>query len=101
MIEDNLAILKKSHQWAFFNQQSYCILRHNANVIKLILTGGFMNRYQELLDLVKTFETDFEKFFVKGNKAAGTRVRKHMNELKKLAQDVRNNVQALKKEEKG
>ena len=37
-----------------------------------------MNRYQELLDLIQTFQKDFEKFYVKGNKSAGTRVRKHM-----------------------
>ncbi len=58
-----------------------------------------MNRYQELLDLVKSFEGDFEKFFGKGNKSAGTRVRKHMNELKKFAQVVRNEVQNMKKTE--
>lgn len=58
-----------------------------------------MDKYQELLNLVQTFEQDFEKFFVKGNKAAGTRVRKHMNELKKFAQDVRLEVQTLKKGE--
>ncbi|MBR9977988.1 MAG: histone H1 [Bacteroidetes bacterium] len=58
-----------------------------------------MDKYQELLNLVQSFEQDFEKFFVKGNKAAGTRVRKHMNELKKFAQDVRLDVQTIKKGE--
>ena len=56
-----------------------------------------MSKYQELLDLVKTFEQDFDKFYVKGNKSAGTRLRKHMNELKKFAQDVRMEVQSIKK----
>ncbi len=60
-----------------------------------------MTRYQDLLTLVQSFEGDFEKFFEKGNKSAGTRVRKHMNELKKFAQDVRNEVQNLKKTEEG
>ncbi|HOJ03406.1 MAG TPA: histone H1 [Bacteroidota bacterium] len=58
-----------------------------------------MNRYQELLDLVQGFAADFDKFYAKGNKAAGTRVRKHMNDLKKFAQDVRNEVQSMKKTE--
>ena len=49
--------------------------------------------------LVDSFEKDFEKFFVKGNKAAGVRVRKHMQELRQMAQDIRNQVQALKKDE--
>ncbi|MFH0988691.1 MAG: histone H1 [bacterium] len=55
-----------------------------------------MNRHQELLDLIQTFQKDFEKFFVKGNKSAGTRVRKHMATLKRKAQDIRNEVQDVK-----
>jgi hypothetical protein len=56
-----------------------------------------MNRYQELLDLIQTFQKDFEKFYLKGNKSAGTRVRKHMAALKRRAQEIRNEVQELKK----
>lgn len=55
-----------------------------------------MNRYQELLDLIQTFHQDFEKFYKKGNKSAGTRVRKHMAELKRKAQEIRNEVQDIK-----
>ncbi len=60
-----------------------------------------MNRYQELLALVQSFEKDFEKFFVKGNKSAGTRVRKAMNELKRKAQEIRVEVQQVKAKEDG
>lgn len=56
-----------------------------------------MERYNQLKALVESFEKDFEKFFVKGNKAAGVRVRKHMQELRQMAQDIRNEVQSLKK----
>jgi hypothetical protein len=56
-----------------------------------------MNRYQELLDLIQTFQKDFEKFYLKGNKSAGTRVRKHMAALKRKAQEIRNEVQEIKK----
>ena len=59
-----------------------------------------MNRYQELLDLIQTFQKDFEKFYVKGNKSAGTRVRKSMNELKKKAQEIRKEVQDIKAQAK-
>ena len=55
-----------------------------------------MNRLQELQDLIATFEKDFVKFYEKGNKSAGTRVRKHMNELKRKAQDIRKEVQERK-----
>jgi hypothetical protein len=41
---------------------------------------------------------DFEKFFIKDNKTAGTRVRRVMQELKKLAQEVRDDVQDHKKD---
>ncbi|MBI4418727.1 MAG: histone H1 [Ignavibacteriales bacterium] len=56
-----------------------------------------MSRYQELLDLVQTFEKDFEKFYEKRNKSAGTRVRKHMAALKRKAQEIRNEVQEIKR----
>ena len=58
-----------------------------------------MQRFDELVELVQTFEKDFEKFYLKGNKSAGTRVRKHMNDLKRKAQDIRNEIQAIKKGE--
>ena len=55
-----------------------------------------MNRYKELQDLLATFEKDFEKFYDKGNKSAGTRLRKAMNELKRKAQEIRKEVQEIK-----
>jgi hypothetical protein len=55
-----------------------------------------MNRFQELVALVQTFEKDFVKFYDNGNKSAGTRVRKAMNELKRKAQEIRKEVQELK-----
>lgn len=41
---------------------------------------------------------DFEKFFIRDNKTAGTRVRRVMQELKKLSQEVRDDVQTHKKD---
>ena len=55
-----------------------------------------MGKYEELHQLISSFEEDFRKFYEKQNKAAGTRVRKHMGELKKFAQQVRLEVQDLK-----
>lgn len=45
-----------------------------------------LEQLQETLDSV---QEDATKFNEKGNKAAGTRVRKHMQTIKALAQDVR------------
>lgn len=39
---------------------------------------------------------DFEKFFIRGNRTAGTRIRKVMQELKRLSQEVRTDVQDYK-----
>ncbi len=55
-----------------------------------------MNRFEELKNLVQALESDFEKFYDKGNNAAGTRVRKGMQELKNIAQDIRVQVQDIK-----
>ncbi len=55
-----------------------------------------MSRYDELTSLVNDLGPDFAKFYDKGNKAAGTRVRKGMQTLKVWAQDVRKEVQSQK-----
>lgn len=57
-------------------------------------------RYQELQNLVAGMAADFEKFYKDGNKAAGTRVRLAMQELKNFAQMVRNEVSSIKNEGK-
>jgi hypothetical protein len=55
-----------------------------------------MNRYQDLVQAVKDLETDFQKFYERGQAAAGTRVRKGLSDLRKLAQDVRKDIQEVK-----
>jgi hypothetical protein len=55
-----------------------------------------MKRFDELRDLVMSLEADFQKFYDKGNQAAGTRVRKGMQDLKNLAQEIRVEVQGIK-----
>lgn len=59
-----------------------------------------MSRLQELRELLDSFEKDFIKFYDKGNKSAGTRVRKHMNELKRKAQEIRKEIQEIKAQNK-
>lgn len=54
------------------------------------------NRFDELQNLVNSLKDDFAKFYEKNNKAAGTRVRKGMQDLKVLAQDIRSEVQSSK-----
>ncbi|WP_200979490.1 histone H1 [Echinicola sp. 20G] len=59
-----------------------------------------MSRFTEVKDLVASLEEDFEKFYEKGNKAAGTRVRNGMQEIKNLAQDIRKEVTEIKNSSK-
>ncbi len=55
-----------------------------------------MSKFSQLKHFVDELESDFEKFYGKENKAAGTRVRKAMQDLKKMAQDIRVDVQEKK-----
>ena len=57
-------------------------------------------RYEELKQRVAAMEQDFIRFYLQGNKAAGTRVRNAMQELKTFAQTVRTEVQSIKNEGK-
>lgn len=50
-----------------------------------------MMEYERLKELVAAAEEDLLKA-EGGNKAAGTRVRKHMQEIKAAAQDVRKKI---------
>ena len=54
--------------------------------------------YKDLKNILDGAAEDVDKFYDKGNKAAGTRVRKAMQELKKKAQDVRVDIQEIKRE---
>ena len=51
--------------------------------------------FDSLQDVINDCQTDVTKF-VEGNNSAGTRVRKAMQEIKRLAQDVRVEVQEQK-----
>lgn len=55
-----------------------------------------MSRVEEINNLVEEATSEMEKFYDKGNKAAGTRARKNLQELKKLAQEIRLEIQDIK-----
>lgn len=55
-----------------------------------------MSRIEEVKSLMAELEGDLEKFYDKGNKAAGTRARKQLQELKKLSQEIRLEIQDIK-----
>lgn len=55
-----------------------------------------MSRVDEIRNIVDQATTEMEKFYDKGNKAAGTRARKNLQDLKKLAQEIRLEIQDMK-----
>ncbi|MBB5639341.1 hypothetical protein HDF26_000019 [Pedobacter cryoconitis] len=58
-----------------------------------------MKKFEELKKLVTTLEADADKFYNKANSAAGTRVRKGMQDLKNIAQAIRLEIQETKNKE--
>lgn len=66
----------------------------------------YQDKYDKLLNIIEEIEIDgkkyklqeeFDKFFIRGNKTAGIRIRKIMQEIKKISQDIRDDVQSSKK----
>jgi hypothetical protein len=66
----------------------------------------YLDKYDALVKLLTeevevdgkkvNLKDDFEKFFIRSNKTAGTRIRKVMQEIKKLSQEIRTDVQDYK-----
>jgi hypothetical protein len=63
------------------------------------MSSRFEDRYSQLKQLIEDAEEDMMKFYEKGNKAAGTRARKHMMALKDLAHEIRQEIQEIKNTE--
>lgn len=59
-----------------------------------------MDKFNELKEIVAGLEEDASKFYEKNNKAAGVRLRKGLQEIRTLAQALRQDVSAKNKESK-
>jgi len=57
------------------------------------------NKFEQLKGLLESVESDYKKFDEKGVKAAGVRIRKVMQEVKKIAQDIRVEISQRKNDE--
>jgi|TARA_R110000824_G_scaffold179137_12_gene359282 hypothetical protein len=55
-----------------------------------------INMLENMIELLTATRTDYSKFYDEGNSAAGTRVRKAMQEVKTSAQALRLHVQETK-----
>jgi hypothetical protein len=56
-----------------------------------------MEKFEELKTLITSIEDDATKFYEKGNKAAGVRLRKGLQEIRTLSQTLRQDVSAKNK----
>ncbi|EHQ24662.1 hypothetical protein [Mucilaginibacter paludis] len=56
-----------------------------------------MSTIAKLKELVASAEVDAAKFYEKGNSAAGTRLRKALQEIKVTAQEIRQDVSSKKR----
>ncbi|MEO3405498.1 histone H1 [Mucilaginibacter sp. CAU 1740] len=56
-----------------------------------------MTKFKELQDVLNTVEQDAARFYEKGNRAAGTRLRNGLQQIKVLATEIRKDVTSLKK----
>ncbi|WP_425565260.1 histone H1 [Sphingobacterium kyonggiense] len=54
--------------------------------------NNIMENFQKVKELVASIESDAEKFYNRANNAAGTRLRKGLQELKVLATEIRKDV---------
>ncbi len=52
-----------------------------------------MNNLNHLQEILEGMKTDAEKFYEKGQNAAGTRLRKSLNDLRKKAAEIRKEIQ--------
>ena len=55
-----------------------------------------MEKFAQLQTILDGMKADLEKFYNKGQNAAGTRLRKELNNLRKLAADLRKDVQEVR-----
>ncbi|MGB9696700.1 MAG: histone H1 [Ignavibacteria bacterium] len=59
-----------------------------------------MEKFEQLRNLLDGMKSDIEKFYEKKQNAAGTRLRKELNNLRKLAAEIRRDIQQIRLERK-
>jgi hypothetical protein len=55
-----------------------------------------MTKFTQLKGLIENAEFDAQKFYQHSNHAAGTRLRNNLQQIKKIAQEIRQEVSELK-----
>ena len=55
-----------------------------------------MEKFTKLQETLDGMKIDIEKFYDKNQNAAGTRLRKELNNLRKMAADIRKEIQDIR-----
>ncbi|HRE40945.1 MAG TPA: histone H1 [Ignavibacteria bacterium] len=55
-----------------------------------------MDKFAHLQEILDGMKADIEKFYQKEQNAAGTRLRKSLNDLKKASSDIRKEIQDIR-----
>ena len=59
-----------------------------------------MEKIKQLQEILDGMSKDLDKFFNKGINSAGGRLRKELNNMRKLAAEIRKDIQEIKNERK-
>ena len=81
------------------NLKNACLLCLN-DIFEIKIKTIKMEKFSKVKEVISAIEADVEKFYNGGNAAAGTRVRKAMQDLKGLAQEIRTEVTEKKNSDK-
>lgn len=60
-----------------------------------------MEKFAHLNEILENMKVDIEKFYDKGQNAAGTRLRKALNDLRKKSAEIRKDIQDERVKRKG
>lgn len=55
-----------------------------------------MEKLNQIKEILENMQKDIEKFYDKGQNAAGTRIRKDLNNIRKIAADMRKEIQDVR-----
>lgn len=59
-----------------------------------------MEKFETLKQMLDGMNADVEKFYTKGVNSAGGRLRKELNNIRKLAAEIRKDIQNIRNERK-
>jgi len=59
-----------------------------------------MEKFEKLREMMEGMNADIEKFYTKGINSAGGRLRKELNNIRKLAAEIRKDIQEVRNERK-